>query len=75
MFSFLSVFLFLLIAEQDTFDVFLRSFSISFPGKRVSIGLELAADPTMLFLDEPTSGADPTARSHRSPSAVWLPTR
>jgi len=29
--------------------------------KRVNIGLELAADPTILFLDEPTSGLDATA--------------
>lgn len=26
--------------------------------KRVNIGLELAAQPTVLFLDEPTSGSD-----------------
>jgi ABC-type multidrug transport system ATPase subunit len=29
--------------------------------KRVNIGLELVADPTILFLDEPTSGLDATA--------------
>lgn len=57
--------------------------------KRVSIGLELAADPTMLFLDEPTSGLDAefpcdsafveendTAGSHKcdgGPSAAVFP--
>ena len=29
--------------------------------KRVNIGIELAADPTVLFLDEPTSGLDATS--------------
>lgn len=29
--------------------------------KRVNIGLELAADPALLFLDEPTSGLDATS--------------
>ena len=37
--------------------------------KRVNVGLELVADPVMLFLDEPTSGLDSTS-SHMVISAL-----
>lgn len=35
--------------------------------KRLSIGLELVANPAVLFLDEPTCGLDPTQRSFLPP--------
>lgn len=44
--------------------------------KRVSIGVELAANPSILFLDEPTTGMHSYSHSHslsHSPSFTTLP--
>ena len=41
--------------------------------KRVNIGMELVADPTVLFLDEPTSGCGPSGNQLPSQPACGHP--